>query len=124
MGGTGGSGFNFSGLGADIFAGTQYAGVSFDGSYAQMGMHEGRPYYGCGNNRIYVGKQGYWCMTSDPNEMLTNQLARHGGPGINIGLVSSGAATGSRLLPTQVKRWNIWNGRVWTHATRAQVMQV
>ena len=79
MGGTGGSGFNFSGLGADIFAGTQYAGVSFDGSYAQMGMHEGRPYYGCGNNRIYVGKQGYWCMTSDPNEMLTNQLARHGG---------------------------------------------
>ena len=123
-----------SGLGADAFANTEYSGASFDGTYAPMGMHEGRPYYGCGNNRLYVSKMGHWCLTNDPSQMHTNQLAQEPAgnvglrfhPGTNVGLVASGGATGKGLLgcpqyqPPQVRWWGIWDGQRFAHAPNAR----
>jgi len=86
--------------------------------------NEGRPYYGCGNNRLYVSKMGHWCLTNDPSQMHTNQLAQEPPgnvgmrfhPGTNVGLVASGGATGKgwpgpQFLPPQVRWWGIWNGQ-------------
>ncbi len=122
-----------SGLGAGVFASTAFSGVSFDGTYTPMGLHEGRPYYGCGTHRLYVSKMGHWCITNDPSQMQTNKLAQESPatlglrfhPGTNIGLVSSAGATGKGLLgcpqfqPPQVRRWHIWNGQAWVHAPHA-----